>query len=73
MRAVLRGKAPGLVVERECWAAGHAVVLNSFGVDTRRVVVKSVPDETDVLFTIFYYFLYYLLCPIFRVNRGLCN
>jgi len=26
MRAALRGKAPGLAVERECWAAGHEVV-----------------------------------------------
>jgi len=27
MRTALRGKAPGLAVERECWAAGHAVVV----------------------------------------------
>lgn len=28
---------------------GHAVILNSFGVDSRRVVQKSVPDEREVL------------------------
>ena len=26
MRAALRGKAPGLVAERQMWEAGHAVV-----------------------------------------------
>lgn len=29
---------------------GHIAVLNSFGVDTQRVVARSVPDERDVVY-----------------------
>jgi len=30
-------------------AGSHSIVLNSFGVDTRKILVKSVPDERTVL------------------------
>lgn len=30
-------------------AGGHSVVLNSFGVDTRKVILKTVPDERRIL------------------------
>lgn len=30
-------------------AGGHSVILNSFGVDTRKVIVRTVPDERRVL------------------------